>query len=55
MDECSGKVQNAGTYVASLIVMDLAVVEIHVAAGDEQPPGLPNKKRKMSGQRLPTG
>ena len=59
MDECSGKVpEKAGTHVVSLIVMYLAVVEIHHSAAATNPKAsaLPNKEgTEMSGQLHPTG
>ena len=51
MEEGSGKVCKASTHPASVVVVDVAIVESHVAALDEQPPTLPKNKerRKMSG------
>ena len=46
MDECSGKVQKVGTHRSSLIVMDVAVVEIHVAGHDQDSSALSNKEGK---------
>ena len=46
MDEGSGKVQKASAHAGSLIVVDVAVVESHIAALDVQPPALPNKEGK---------
>ena len=58
MDEGSGKVQKAGTHNGSLIVVYLAVVEIHhsVAALNVKASALPNKEgREMSWKLHPTG
>ena len=58
MDEGLGKVQKASAHVKSLIVVDVAVVEIHhrAAAKDEKASALANKEgREMSGQLHPTG
>ena len=60
MDEGSGKVQKAGTHAGSLIVVYLAVVEIHHCAvapvSNVKASALPNKEgREMSGQLHPTG
>ena len=66
MYEISGKVQKASTHAASLIMMYLAVAEIHhcawvrVSAGaivrNVKASALPNKEgREMSGQLHPTG
>ena len=49
MDECSGKVQKASTHAKSFIVVDVAIVESHVAAIDEDPPALPKKEGKCQG------
>ena len=55
MDECSGKVQRAGTHVRSLIVMYLAVVESHVAVIDVDSSALPNKEGKGHGKVIQRG
>ena len=56
MDEGSGKVQKAGTHASSLIVVYLAVVELHIAAPEKDSSALSNKEgREMSGQLHPTG
>ena len=44
MDECSGKVQKTSAHAENLIVVYLAVVEIHRAAPNEKASALPNKK-----------
>ena len=49
MEEVSGKVQKAGAHVGSFIVMDVAIVESHVAAGDVKTPALQNKEGKGHG------
>ena len=55
MDEGSGKIQEASAHVVgSFIVMDVAIVESHVAAMDVQPPALPNKEITVT-EGHPTG
>ena len=57
MDECSEKVQKAGTHVITIIVMYLAVAEIHHRAGasDEKASALPNKEGKCHGTFIQRG
>ena len=55
MDEGSGKIQEASAHDFSFIVMDVAIVESHVAAKDVQPPALPNKAGKGHGKVIQRG
>ena len=55
MEEGSGKVQKAGTHAGSLIVVDVAIVESHVAAGDVKIPALQNKEGKGHGNVFQRG
>ena len=57
MDEISGKIQKASTHAASLIMMYLAVAEIHhrAAATDEKASALPNKEGKCHGTFIQRG
>ena len=55
MDEGSGKVQKAGTHVNSSIVMDLATVQLHVAATDQDSSALPNKEGTGHGKVIQRG
>ena len=55
MDEGPGKIQEASAHGGSLIVMDVAIVESHVAAIDAQPPTLPNKEGKGHGKCIQRG
>ena len=50
MDEGSGKIQEASAHGVSFIVMDVAIVESHVAAADEETPALQNKEGSRKGQ-----
>ena len=55
MDEGPGKIQEASTHAASFIVMDVAIVESHVAAADMKTPALPNKEGKGHGKVIQRG
>ena len=55
MDEGSGKVWKANTHVASSIVMDVAIVESHVAAADVKPRTLQNEEGKGHGKVIQRG
>ena len=55
MDEISGKVQKASAHGSSLIVVDVAIVESHVAVADVKAPGLQNKERKGHGKVIQRG
>ena len=57
MDECSGKVQKTSAHVGSLIVVYLAVAEIHhrAAAADGKASALPNKEGKCQGNIFQRG
>ena len=46
MDEGSGKIQKASAHAVGLIMVDLAAVQLHVAASDSDTPALPNQQRK---------
>ena len=48
MDEGSGKIQEASAHEASFIVMDVAIVESHVASIDVQPPALTKRKGRIT-------
>ena len=49
MDEGSRKIQEASAHAVSLIVMDVAIVESHVAVADVNTPALQNKEGKGHG------
>ena len=55
MDEVSGKVQIASTHNESLIVMDVAAVQLHVGALDKDSSALPNKEAKGHGKVIQRG
>ena len=55
MDEGPGKIQEASAHGGSLIVMDVAIVESHVAAADVKTPALPNKEGKGHGNVIQRG
>ena len=56
MDEGSGKIQEAGAHVVSfIIVMDIAIVESHVAAADVKTPALQSKEGKGHGKVIQRG
>ena len=55
MDEGSGKIQEASAHVVSCIVMDVAIVESHVAAADEKTPALQNEEGKGHGKFIQRG
>ena len=55
MEEGSGKVQKAKTHKASVIVVDVAILQSHVAAIDAQPPALPNKEGNGHGKVIQRG
>ena len=56
MEEYSGKVQKVSAHVDSIfIVMDLAIVESHVAVRDVKTPALQKYIRERSRKRHPTG
>ena len=55
MDEGSGKIQEASAHVGSFIVMDVAIVESHVAANDAKTPALQNKEGKGHGKVIQRG
>ena len=50
-----GKVQEASAHVGSFIVMDVAIVESHVAAADVKTPALQNKEGKGHGKVIQRG
>ena len=56
MDEGSGKIQEASAHGSSFIVMDIAIVESHVATAlDGKTPALQNKERKGHGKVIQRG
>ena len=56
MDEDAGKVHKASTHgSSSLIVLDVATVESHVAAVNGKTPALQNKERKGHGKVIQRG
>ena len=55
MDEGSGKIQEACAHVGNFIVVDVAIVESHLAAKDEHPPALPKKEGKCHGNFIQRG
>ena len=55
MDEGPGKIQEASAHVVSFIVMDIAVVESHVAAVDVKTPALQNKEGQGHGKVIQRG
>ena len=55
MDEGSRKIQEASAHGFSFIVMDVAIVESHVAAGDAKTPALQNKEGKGHGKVIQRG
>ena len=54
MDEGSGKIQEASAHAGSFIVMDVAIVESHVAAMDVTP-ALQKKEGKGHGKVIQRG
>ena len=55
MDEGSGKIQEANAHGGSFIVMDVAIVESHVAIADVKTPALQNKEGKGHGKVIQRG
>ena len=55
MDEGSGKIHKASAHVVSFIVMDVAIVESHVAATDVKTPALQNKEGEGHGNVIQRG
>ena len=54
MDEGSGKIQKASAHVGSLIVMNLAAIEMHVGCLDPKTPAL-QKEGKGHGKVIQRG
>ena len=55
MEEGSGKVQETSAHVVSFIIMDVAIVESHVAAVDVKTPALQNEEGKGHGKVIQRG
>ena len=55
MDEGPGKIQEASAHVVSFIVMDVAIVESHVAAADVKSSALQNEEVKGHGKVIQRG
>ena len=55
MDEGSRKIQDASAHAVSFIVMDVAIIERHVAAADVKTPALQNKEGKGHGKVVQRG
>ena len=55
MDEGLGKIQEASAHGESFIVMDVAIVESHVAAAHVKTPALQNKEGKGHGKVIQRG
>ena len=55
MDEGSGKIQKASAHPGGLIMVDLAAVQLQVAAIDPDSAALPNKQRKSYGKVIQRG
>ena len=55
MDESSGKVQKASAHPISLVMVDVATVQLHVATTYVQASTLPNKEGKCHGKVIQRG
>ena len=55
MDECSGKVQKAGTHPRTCVVMYVAAVQLHVATGDIDSSALPKEEGNGHGKVIQRG
>ena len=55
MEEGSGKVWKASAHLASVVVVDVAMVESHIAAADVKTPALQNKEGKGHGKVIQRG
>ena len=55
MEEGSGKVWKASAHPASVVVVDVAMVESHIAAVDVKTPALQNKEGKGHGKVIQRG